>query len=83
MPCNPLVRALAAAHERRCGEAPELVATTATTDARAFHFLGIPAACLGPYAEHLHAADERVWLPSVTESAQTLALFVHDWCGLS
>jgi acetylornithine deacetylase len=78
-----LVQALAQAHERRSGSPPELLASTATTDARIFRFLGVPAACLGPRAERLHAADERVWLPSVTQTAQTLGLFVRDWCGLT
>jgi acetylornithine deacetylase len=80
---DELVQALASAHELRTGSPPDLVASTATTDARIYRFLGIPAACLGPYAERLHAADERVWLPSIAESAQTLALFIRDWCGLS
>ena len=80
---DELVAALVWAHERRAGAPPELIASTATTDARIYRFLGVPAACLGPYAERLHAADERVWLPSVTRAAQTLGLFLRDWCGLS
>jgi acetylornithine deacetylase len=80
---DELVLALADAHRARSGSPAELVASTATTDARIYRFLGVPAACLGPSAERLHAVDERVWLPSVTETAQTLALFVRDWCGLS
>ncbi len=79
---DDLVQALADAHRRRAGEPPELVASTATTDARIYRFLGVPAACLGPYGERFHAVDERVWLPSMAESAQTLGLFVRDWCGL-
>ena len=77
------MHALASAHCARSGAPPDLVAATATTDARIYRFLGVPAACLGPYAERLHAVDERVWLPSVTESAQTLALLIREWCGLS
>jgi acetylornithine deacetylase len=80
---DELVQALKMAHERRSGAVPELIVSTATTDARIYRFLGVPAACLGPYAERLHAADERVWLPSLTEAAQTLGLFIRDWCGLS
>jgi hypothetical protein len=26
--------------------------------------------------------DERVHLPSMVQTAQALALFVRDWCGL-
>jgi acetylornithine deacetylase len=80
---DELVQALARAHLARSGSPAELVASTATTDARIYRFLGVPAACIGPHAERLHAVDERVWLPSVTETAQTLALFIRDWCGLS
>lgn len=80
---DELVRALASAYRARSGSPADLVAATATTDARIYRFLGVPAACLGPYAERLHAVDERVWLPSVTESAKTLALFIREWCGLS
>ena len=53
------------AHEAVTGAAPERVATTATTDARAFVELGIPAVCLGPLAERIHGVDERVHLPSM------------------
>jgi acetylornithine deacetylase len=80
---DELVQALARAHRARSGEPADLVASTATTDARIYRFLGVSSACLGPHAERLHAVDERVWLPSVTESAQTLALLVREWCGLS
>jgi acetylornithine deacetylase len=81
---SPLVTSLAQAFTRQAGGPPELVATTGTTDARVFgvHF-GIPAVCFGPYAEQAHAVDERVYLPSVVQTAQVLGLFVKDWCGLS
>jgi acetylornithine deacetylase len=39
--------------------------------------------CYGPLAERIHGIDERVHLPSVTETAQTLALLVRDWCGVT
>jgi acetylornithine deacetylase/succinyl-diaminopimelate desuccinylase-like protein len=57
-------------------------ATTATTDARHFVRMGIPAVCFGPRGERIHGIDERVSLRSVVESAQVLGLFVRDWCGL-
>ncbi len=79
----PIVEAVAAAHARVTGGAPELVATTATTDARVFVGSGIPAVCLGPRAEHIHGIDERVYLPSVVETAQVLAVLVRDWCGVT
>lgn len=79
----PLVRSLGGAFARLRGEAPALVATTGTTDARVLGLAGgIPTVCFGPYAEHAHGVDERVYLPSVVQTAQVLGLFVRDWCGL-
>jgi acetylornithine deacetylase len=81
---SPLVTALGSAFTRHVGAPPALVATTGTTDARVFgqHF-GIPAVCFGPYAEQAHGIGERVYLPSVMQTANVLGLFVKDWCGLS
>jgi acetylornithine deacetylase len=78
-----LVEALAGAHERVAGEKPALVAATATTDARAFIGAGIPAVCFGPHAENIHGIDERVLLSSMISTAQTLGVFIRDWCGLA
>jgi acetylornithine deacetylase len=80
---EPVVGALSAAYKRVQGEDPPLIATTATTDARHFVRHGIPAVCFGPRGERIHGIDERVSLRSVIESAQVLALFIRDWCGLS
>ncbi|MGI8572142.1 MAG: hypothetical protein ACR2L9_05880 [Solirubrobacteraceae bacterium] len=38
--------------------------------------------CFGPHAETVHSIDERVYLPSVLQTAQALALFISEWCGL-
>jgi acetylornithine deacetylase len=79
----PLVRGLAGSCARATGRTPPLLASTATTDARTFHLYGdTPAVCLGPLAENEHGVDERVHLPSITETAQVIALFIQDWCGL-
>ncbi len=72
----------ARAHAEATGTAPALVPTTATTDARAFVSNGIPAVCLGPLAESIHGIDERVHVPSIVTTAETLALLVRDWCGV-
>jgi acetylornithine deacetylase len=80
---SPLVRTLAAGNERLTGTAASTTATTATTDARAFVQHGIPAVCFGPHAEAIHGVDERVLWPSVVQTAQVLALFIRDWCGLA
>ncbi|MGL6280010.1 MAG: ArgE/DapE family deacylase, partial [Gaiella sp.] len=79
----PIVQAVVAAHEAVVGAPPALVSTTATTDARVFVESGIPTVCHGPHAERIHGVDERVHLPSVTTTAQTLALLVRDWCGVT
>ncbi len=78
-----LVGALSEARTRLNGETPPVFASTATTDARAFHLYGdTPAVCFGPHGENIHGVDERVHLPSVVETAQALGLFIGDWCGL-
>jgi acetylornithine deacetylase len=80
----PLVTGLLGSCERAVGHRPPLLASTATTDARSFQLYGdTPAVCFGPWAENAHGVDERVHLGSVTETAQVLALFVRDWCGLA
>ena len=80
---EPVVRALASAWEAVTGDAVLTGPTTATTDVRAFASAGIPAACIGPLAERIHGVDERVYVPSVVQTAQVLALLVRDWCGLA
>jgi acetylornithine deacetylase len=82
-PHAPLVTGLQAAAERVTGSRPPLFASTATTDARTFHLYGdTPAVCFGPLAENEHGVDERVHVPSMTQTAQAIALFIADWCGL-
>jgi acetylornithine deacetylase len=79
----PLVTGLADAAARATGAAPPLYASTATTDARSFQLYGdTPAVCFGPHAENEHGVDERVHVPSITQTAQAIALFIADWCGL-
>ena len=83
-PDAPLVTGLRdAAARANGGHVPPLFASTATTDARTFHLHGdTPAVCFGPLAAHEHGVDERVHLPSMTRTAQAIALFIADWCGL-
>ena len=79
----PLITGLADASERTTGQRPPLFASTATTDARSFVLYGdTPAVCFGPLAEHEHGVDERVHVPSIVATAQAIALFIGDWCGL-
>jgi acetylornithine deacetylase len=80
----PLVTELVDACSRVTGAEPPLFASTATTDARTFQLHGeTPAVCFGPLAENEHGVDERVFLPSITQTAQAIALFISDWCGLA
>jgi acetylornithine deacetylase len=79
---EPVVVALADAYARLHGTRPELVPTTATTDARHFVRHGVPAVCFGPRGERIHGIDERVSLRSMLEAAQVLAVFVRDWSGV-
>jgi len=78
-----LVTSLAEAFIRQAGSPPSLVATTGTTDAGVFGHAGVPAVCFGPYAEQAHGVGERVYLPSVIQTAQVMGLFISDWCTLS
>lgn len=80
---EPIVQTLARAWEAVAGSPAMTGPTTATTDVRAFIGSGIPAACIGPHAERIHGVDERVYVPSVVQTAQVLALLVRDWCGLA
>ena len=79
---EPIVQAASSAWQAVAGEPALTGPTTATTDVRAFATAGIPAACIGPLAERIHGVDERVYVPSVVQTAQVLALLVRDWCGL-
>jgi acetylornithine deacetylase len=81
---HPLISTLAGAFARQAGAPPALVSTTGTTDAGIFgNAGGIPAVCFGPYAEQAHGVGERVYLPSVVQTAQVMGLLIRDWCGLS
>jgi acetylornithine deacetylase len=79
---HSLVATFSESYKRLEGVAPELVPTTATTDARLFLHEGIPAVCFGAWAENVHGVDERVNIPSMISAAQVLAVFIHDWCGV-
>jgi len=80
---HALVKTLGESYERLEGSLPELVATTATSDARLFLHEGIPAVCFGAWAENVHGVDERVNIPSMIAAARVLAVFIRDWCGVT
>ena len=79
---HALVTTLSASYARFEGAVPELVPTTATTEARLFLHEGIPSVCFGAWAENVHGVDERVNIPSMISAARVLAVCIRDWCGL-
>lgn len=82
-PSAALLPPLSDACARVTGTRPATFASTATTDARNFQLYGAsPAVCFGPHAENVHSVDERVLLPTVTQTAQALGLFIAAWCGV-
>jgi acetylornithine deacetylase len=80
---HPMIGVLGSAHERVFGSPPQLLASSATTDARFFNLYGnIPATCYGPEASDIHGIDESVSLASTLQVTKVLALFMARWCGL-
>lgn len=80
---KPLFDQLAGAHHSVTERKIELMASTATTDARFFHLYGnTPATCYGPVSENYHSFDEWVSISSMIEVTKVLAVFINRWCGL-
>ena len=79
---EPIVGAVAAAAREVGLPEPTRETLLGGTDARAPGLAnGVPSICFGARGERMHGLDERVWLPSVTETAAALAILVRDWCG--
>jgi len=80
---QPAFNTLNDCHREMCGSDAEDTISTATTDVRAYHhFATAQATCYGPEAENIHAANERVKIDSVIDTAKVYALFLARWCGL-
>jgi len=80
---QPAFNALNDCHREMFGQDAENAVSTATTDVRAYHhFATAQATCYGPEAENIHAANERVKIESVIDTAKVYALFLAHWCGL-
>jgi acetylornithine deacetylase len=80
---RPAFNTLNDCHREMFGRNAEDTISTATTDVRAYyHYTGAQATCYGPEAENIHAANERVKLESVIQTAKVYALFLARWCGL-
>ena len=79
----PALATLSCCHRTLTGEDAASYIATCTTVVRAFHHFGrSQATCYGPVAESIHAANERVHIGSVMQTAKTYALFMARWCGL-
>jgi acetylornithine deacetylase len=83
-PGSPAMRTLAECHTAVVGTDLIFQANTATTDQRFFlNNLGIPATSYGPVGQNIHAGEERVFIPSILETARVLALYMLRWCGVA
>jgi len=80
----PGIQTLKGCHKSLTDQDPIELVSTATTDLRAFHFFGKgDATCYGPLGENIHAANERVNIESIIQTAKVYALFLARWCGLA
>jgi acetylornithine deacetylase len=80
---QPLISALARAHERVMDQPAQWLASNATTDTRVLQIYGgIPTTCYGPQAGDIHGIDEWVSMDSTRDVAAVLALLIADWCKL-
>jgi acetylornithine deacetylase len=81
---SPLIRLMQTCHQRVSGEPLNLHAFTGSTDQRFFVNQGrMDAIAYGPAGENLHAAEERVSIASIKQTAKVLALFILNWCGVA
>ena len=82
-PAAPPLPVLAACHREIVRTEMMQYPSTVTTDQRYFvNQWAIPATSYGPIGENSHAGEERVFLPSVLQTAEVLALFIVRWCGV-
>ena len=80
---QPAFNTLNDCHREMFGQDAEDAVSTATTDVRAYHhYTAAQATCYGPVAENIHAANERVKIDSVINTAKVYALFLARWCGI-
>ena len=83
-PSSAAMRTLAQCHTNVVGTELAFRANTATTDQRFFlNNLGISATSYGPVGQNIHAGEERVFIPSILQTAQVLALYLLRWCGVA
>jgi len=80
---HPVLATLNDCHRDITGQDAASYISTCTTDLRAFHSFGRGrGTCYGPVAENIHAANERVEIASILQTARAYALFLARWCGI-
>ncbi len=83
-PGHPVLQIVSDGHKLLTGSEPADYNCTCTTDLRAFFCYGkARGTCYGPVAENIHAANERVRLESIIQTAKVYGLFLARWCGLA
>ena len=81
---GPLVQLLKDCHQHVAGAPLDMHAFTGSTDQRFFiNQCQSEAIGYGPAGEGFHSTEERVWMPSVRQTAEALALFILRWCGVA
>ncbi len=80
----PIVRAVAAAHERATGKPASIEGAPYGADMRHFIQIGnIPCLMYGAgNVEVAHQADEHISILSIQTAAKTIATLLIDWCGV-
>ncbi|HCC58861.1 MAG TPA: hypothetical protein DEQ47_16695 [Solibacterales bacterium] len=78
----PVIQELSACAQRVLGTAPAVAGIEGPCDLFILQDgFGIPASIWGAKGGNTHAADEYVEIDSLVQAAQTLLLFVAQWCG--
>jgi acetylornithine deacetylase len=81
---SPLIQLMQECHLHVSSEPLGLHAFTGSTDQRFFvNQCGMDAIAYGPLGEGFHAAEERVSITSIKQTAKSLALFLLSWCGVA
>jgi len=79
---HPYVQEVARAYTTVTGRPARFHFSTAVTDARYWTlYHDLPAVCMGPNGENIHAPDEWVSLSSLHEVTRVIAAFILDFCG--
>ena len=80
----PLVLTLSACAGKVLGYQPPVGGFEGPCDMYVFHQgFGIPAVVWGPCGGNTHGADEYLEIDSAVAVAQSLLLFVYEWCGVA